>query len=115
MKYFSTKAAVLASLLAGVNAAGIAKGCYSEVEPALEDFGVLQFASHGSCLELCKDEEKMPVMALWGGTNCFCGDMLPPEEDKTDDDKCDTKCQGYPKEICMFSKPNDGLLTECDR
>lgn len=107
MKYFSTKAAILASLLAGANAAGIPRGCYTSVDPPLEDYGVLEYPSRGSCLDFCKDEMEMPVMALWGGTNCFCGKMLPSPDEKTDDDKCNEKCKAYPFEMCMFFELND--------
>ena len=120
MKYFASTAAVLASFLASANAAappGPSKGCYSSVDPPLEDYGTLEYASHGSCRELCKDEEKMPVMALWGGSTCYCGKFLPSEDDKVDDKMCDMDCQGYPDETCMLSDidqplARDGMLTQ---
>lgn len=39
-------------------------------------------------------------MALSEGSNCWCGDELPAEDTLVDDDKCDTPCDGYDKEMC---------------
>ena len=104
MKYFASTAAILASFLASANAdAATPKGCYSSVDPPLENYGNLEYASHGTCREICKNENKMPVMALRRGTTCYCGKLLPSEDDKVDDELCDMACQGYPDETCMLS------------
>ncbi|KAL1959879.1 hypothetical protein VTO42DRAFT_1024 [Malbranchea cinnamomea] len=100
MKFPVPHAAILASLALSVAAQKITeKGCYNEVDPPLEDIGILQYNSHGACQQACLKRDK-PVMALWGGSNCFCGDELPPDDQKTSDDKCDVECQGFPDEIC---------------
>ncbi|KAL9020711.1 MAG: hypothetical protein Q9185_002027 [Variospora sp. 1 TL-2023] len=42
-------------------------------------------------------------MALAGGSNCWCGDLLPVASSKTSDSECDKTCQGYPDEKCTYS------------
>ena len=108
MRFTTSTAATLASILASVHTAVGAMmemGCYSSVEPPLESYGLLQFASYGACREICGSDNKMPVMALQGGTTCYCGDMLPSEDNKVDDKLCDMKCQGYPAQFCTLLDP----------
>lgn len=101
MKNLVSRLTVAASLLLTVSAAGrTPKGCYKKVEPPLKDMGEKQYQSRGLCTDTCKGLKK-PVMALWGGSNCLCGDKLPPEDQKTDDKKCNAGCQGTDEETCM--------------
>ena len=32
----------------------------------------------------------------------MCGDEMPEKSSKGDDDKCDTKCSGWPDKMCKF-------------
>ncbi|KAI4152783.1 MAG: hypothetical protein LQ341_000648, partial [Variospora aurantia] len=51
------------------------KGCFSSSE-GLEDQGSYTFQASGYCQKKCVELNK-PVMALAGGSNCWCGDLLP--------------------------------------
>ncbi|KAL8654877.1 MAG: hypothetical protein Q9210_001229 [Variospora velana] len=77
------------------------KGCFSSSE-GLEDQGSYTFQTSGYCQEKCVAFNK-PVMALAGGSNCWCGDLLPVASSKTSDSECDKTCQGYPDEKCTYS------------
>lgn len=77
------------------------KGCYSSTA-GMTDKGKYTFQSSGYCQQQCqKDGSK--VFALWKGSNCLCGDKLPPESDKVSKDKCDVTCDGWPQDMCRFS------------
>lgn len=74
------------------------KGCYSSTA-GMTDKGKYTFQSSGYCQQQCqKDGSK--VFALWKGSNCLCGDKLPPESDKVSKDKCDVTCDGWPQDMC---------------
>ncbi|KAI9697868.1 MAG: hypothetical protein M1820_007655 [Bogoriella megaspora] len=74
------------------------QGCFSSGYP-LEDQGSYTFQSSGACQNECGALKK-PVMGLTSGTDCFCGDQLPPLDSKLDDDECNTPCAGFNKEFC---------------
>ncbi|KLJ08618.1 hypothetical protein EMPG_15950 [Blastomyces silverae] len=74
------------------------KGCYKSSKP-LEDFGEYTWQSTGHCQQVCVKNNK-PVMALFAGSNCFCGDQIPRESDKTKLSACNAKCDGWPTETC---------------
>jgi len=76
-------------------------GCYSSSTP-LKDQGENIYQSSGACQPICVDQD-YAVLATSEGSNCWCGNMLPSEDSKVDDDKCDTPCDGYGKEMCMSS------------
>jgi hypothetical protein len=78
-------------------------GCYSSSTP-LKDQGSNIYQSSGACQPICVDQD-FAVMAMTEGSNCLCGDMLPSEDSKVSDDKCDTPCDGYDKEMCTSSNP----------
>lgn len=69
------------------------EGCYNTGEP-LEDHGSYTFQTAGNCQPICVGLQK-PVMALVNGSNCWCGDLLPPKAAKVDSSNCDTPCNGY--------------------
>lgn len=75
-------------------------GCFSSSYP-LQDMGSYTFQSSGACQNECGAQNK-PVMGLTSGTNCFCGDQLPPSDSKVDDTDCNTPCAGYNKEFCTL-------------
>ncbi|KAK2802608.1 hypothetical protein FQN51_004401 [Onygenales sp. PD_10] len=106
MKSFAYKAAVLALLTTLVAAEPIHlvtredifpnattdKGCYKSVEP-LKDMGPWTWQSNSYCQMECLKKKKS-VMALFKGRNCFCGDKIPAESEKTTADKCQEDCGG---------------------
>ncbi|KAL4892593.1 WSC domain-containing protein [Aspergillus ambiguus] len=76
----------------------VKKGCYSNASP-LTSAGTYTFQSDGYCQKQClKDNYK--VFALHNANECFCGNKLPAESDKTDDSDCNTSCAGWPDTMC---------------
>ena len=73
-------------------------GCFSSSKP-LKDQGSATFQTSGYCQPICADKNQA-VMGLTEGSNCWCGDLLPAENTKVSDDKCDTPCNGYDQENC---------------
>ena len=73
-------------------------GCFDTAEP-MEDHGPWTFQSSGNCQPICW-LLKMPVMGLVNGTNCYCGSLAPPLENKVDDGECSTPCAGIDTEFC---------------
>ncbi|KAL9031496.1 MAG: hypothetical protein Q9196_000475 [Gyalolechia fulgens] len=53
-------------------------------------------------------------MALTGGSNCWCGDLLPLMSSKTSDSQCSTSCQGYPDDTCGGDRAWSVSLTGLD-
>lgn len=74
------------------------KGCFSSGDP-LEDHGPATFQTAGNCQPICLGLGKA-VMGLVDGSNCYCGDLLPPADTKVDNDLCNTPCNGYDKDNC---------------
>ncbi|KAJ5111079.1 hypothetical protein N7532_001614 [Penicillium argentinense] len=73
-------------------------GCYSKVNSptAQSEF---EFMSLEYCTNKCS-RLGYRISALSDGSQCSCGNELPSESDKVDDDKCDTPCQGFPADMC---------------
>jgi cell wall integrity and stress response component len=67
-------------------------GCFDTAVP-LEDHGSYQFQSPGNCQLICLGLNKN-VLGLVDGTNCWCGDLIPPKKAQTDNSSCDTPCKG---------------------
>lgn len=82
------------------------KGCFSGADGFLSQ-GSFMYQSQGHCQEICVGLKK-PVMALTGGSDCSCGDLLPVASSKVSDSECGTDCNGWPDQKCTF-KP---LLTD---
>lgn len=77
------------------------QGCWKS-PGSMEDQGADTFQSSGNCRVECNALNKL-VMALTKGSNCWCGDKLPPKSQKVDMDLCQThKCPGYPSEKCKL-------------
>ncbi|KAF2200626.1 hypothetical protein GQ43DRAFT_65719 [Delitschia confertaspora ATCC 74209] len=78
-------------------------GCFATSVP-LEDHGPYQFQSEGNCQGICVGLG-MPVMGLVDGTNCWCGEYLPPADSEVDmKENCDTPCQGIDTHMCGGNK-----------
>ena len=73
-------------------------GCFTSSE-TFTDLGPWTFQTSGYCQSACVNITK-PVMGLNGGTNCWCGDMLPAAVNKVDDHQCDYPCAGFDKDTC---------------
>ncbi|TID14006.1 Nucleolar protein 9 [Venturia nashicola] len=73
-------------------------GCFSVSQP-LEDQGKYEFTTDGVCQKVCTGLGK-PVLGMVDGTNCWCGDLLPPASSQVDNSSCNTPCAGYDKANC---------------
>lgn len=79
-------------------------GCYSKVE-SFKNQGPYTYQSPGYCQNLCaKNDYK--VAALSRGNMCYCGDKMPSDSFKTDDDQCDTPCVGWARGTCKSPLPD---------
>lgn len=85
------------------------KGCYSSSQ-GFTDQGSYTFQSSGYCQQLCVGKG-FPVMALWKGSDCLCGNALPPDSAQTDTDNCNTPCDGWPQDTCGGNNAYDIYLT----
>ena len=79
-------------------------GCFSS-PGKLVDMGEYTFQAMGWCQPLCVRQAK-PILALYNGQNCFCGDDAPPQSAKVDDSECNKPCVGFPKDKCMKDFPS---------
>ncbi|KIX00776.1 uncharacterized protein Z518_09841 [Rhinocladiella mackenziei CBS 650.93] len=73
-------------------------GCYQHPDPLVEQ-GDYTFQTSGYCQSQCVAMNKA-VMAITGGSTCYCGDELPSLDQEVSDDKCDSPCNGYDQENC---------------
>jgi cell wall integrity and stress response component len=104
---FRTAAAVsLLLYAAGTNAqtCGVALktminvGCYSS-GGQLVDLGSYTYQSAGYCQCQCATLNKA-VMATYKGSDCYCGDLLPPTGSVASNSSCNSPCQGYDSAMC---------------
>lgn len=79
----------------------VGKGCYSSSN-GLQFQGTYMYQSQGYCQQQCVNQNK-PVMGLTNGGDCWCGDLLPPQDTGTDDSKCSMPCLGFGQQPCMNS------------
>ncbi|RYP66785.1 hypothetical protein DL770_008736 [Monosporascus sp. CRB-9-2] len=73
-------------------------GCFSE-PPETSRETPSPFQSLGFCQDTCSGSHQ-PVAALANGTNCLCGNLLPPRDQLVEDGNCNMPCPGYPFEMC---------------
>ena len=85
------------------------EGCYS-LAGSLQDQGSYLYQTQGYCQTVCTKLNK-PVGATTRGSNCFCGDLLPPQNGKTDNDSCNTPCNGYGFATCGGQRSWSVFLT----
>lgn len=77
-------------------------GCFQEPTAAdglLEQQPATPFQSVGLCKNRC-GSAAWPIAALTNGTDCSCGSAMPPWDQLSTDDECDSRCPGYPMENC---------------
>ena len=55
--------------------------------------------SQGACRNTCMKSKKK-YASTTNAEFCYCGDKLPSESDKVDNDLCNQPCKGYPFEPC---------------
>jgi len=51
------------------------------------------------------------VLGLGNGTDCWCGDKLPPKNSKVADTQCNTPCSGYGQNFCGSGSDINVYLT----
>jgi len=73
-------------------------GCFSSGGPLVNQ-GSYTFQSAGYCQCQCATLNK-PVMATTKGSDCYCGDLLPPTDTVASNSSCNTPCQGYDQADC---------------
>ncbi|OQV00968.1 WSC domain-containing protein isoform 2 [Cladophialophora immunda] len=73
-------------------------GCYDHPDP-LTSQGDYTFQTSGYCQGVCVQLNK-PVMAITGGSTCYCGDELPALDTEVDPDSCNSPCNGYSQQTC---------------
>ena len=70
------------------------EGCFLS-SSGLTNGGSQQYQTNDLCQKQCIGQGKA-VMATHKGTDCWCGDKLPPVNSKqTDSSSCNTPCAGY--------------------
>ncbi|CAI7583764.1 unnamed protein product [Penicillium palitans] len=73
------------------------KGCYSSI-PGYGKSTSWTYQSSGWCLDHCAKD--YATFALTGGSDCVCGNTMPPDSAKVSSDKCSTSCSGWPDDMC---------------
>lgn len=73
-------------------------GCYSNAGSLVKD-NTDVFQTGGKCQPVCGNKNHS-VMAITGGSTCYCGDQIPPLDKEVDKSKCDTPCQGFGDQTC---------------
>ncbi|RDW84909.1 hypothetical protein BP6252_02499 [Coleophoma cylindrospora] len=74
------------------------KGCFSS-STGLTFNDTWTYQTSGYCQPLCVEMNKA-VLATTGGSDCWCGDLLPPAASLVDDSFCNDPCDGYDTEMC---------------
>jgi cell wall integrity and stress response component len=76
-------------------------GCYSS-DGSLKKMDSSVFQSSGYCRVNCTEtNDGYSVQAMTKGEDCLCGNSIPWNGFKVDDNKCDDKCGGFPMDTCM--------------
>ncbi|KAJ9603652.1 Protein SLG1 [Cladophialophora chaetospira] len=73
-------------------------GCYQHPDP-LAVQADYDFQTSGYCQQQCVALGKS-VMAITGGSTCYCGDEIPALDQEVDETKCDSICAGYGQQTC---------------
>ncbi|KAK4943787.1 Protein SLG1 [Elasticomyces elasticus] len=96
--FFSSAAAQSASTTTDAPSAVQTLGCYSKADPLVEQ-GSYTFQTSGYCQTQCVALNKA-VMAITGGSTCYCGTELPALDLEVDQSKCNSPCNGYDSQTC---------------
>lgn len=73
-------------------------GCFSS-GGLLVDQGSYTYQTAGYCQCQCATLNKA-VMATYKGSDCYCGDLLPPTDTVASNSSCNSPCQGYDTAVC---------------
>lgn len=76
------------------------QGCYSS-SAGLTDQGSYQYQTTGWCQPICVKQNNS-VLGLSGGSNCWCGDAIPPASSKVSDSQCNSPCNGFGQQNCEY-------------
>lgn len=87
---------------------GTLQGCYSSI-PGYGKSTSWTYQSSGWCLDHCAKDSDYAAFALTGGSDCVCGNTLPPASAKVSNDKCSKSCSGWPDDMCMSTRPSMAL------
>ncbi|KGO64155.1 Carbohydrate-binding WSC, subgroup [Penicillium italicum] len=79
---------------------GTLQGCYSSI-PGYGKPTSWTYQSSGWCLDHCAKDSA--TFALTKGSDCVCGNTMPPASAKVSSDKCNTACSGWPDDMCGSS------------
>lgn len=74
-------------------------GCYDSSQ-GLTKNDTYTFQSSGHCHTQCATGLDLPVMAMTLGSDCYCGQDMPPLSDKVADSNCSIPCQGFLSDNC---------------
>ncbi|KAJ9654305.1 Protein SLG1 [Neophaeococcomyces mojaviensis] len=74
------------------------RDCYSSPGPLKQD-NTNTFQTSGLCQTVCGNQNHA-VMAITGGSTCYCGDMLPALDSQVDISFCNSPCQGFGQQSC---------------
>ncbi|KAJ5086832.1 hypothetical protein NUU61_008139 [Penicillium alfredii] len=73
-------------------------GCFDS-DDGLTNKTTYTYQSSGWCFDACT-KTNAAVFGLTGGSDCLCGDELPPDSAKVSKDKCNKACDGWPSDKC---------------
>lgn len=88
------------------------KGCYNSSD-GLTDYGPYTWQSSGWCQKVCVGKN-FKVLGLWKGSDCFCGDVVPPASALVDDSQCNSGCYGINTQMCGGKNAYGIFLTGLD-
>ncbi|KAK0256825.1 Protein SLG1 [Friedmanniomyces endolithicus] len=74
------------------------QACYSS-SAGLTDQGSFEYQTSSYCQNICV-KQNQAVLGLSAGSDCWCGDTLPPASSKVDDSSCNKPCNGYGSQMC---------------
>lgn len=96
-----TSSVVAQSTATSVQPAGAIStlACYDTLGSVPDEANDSTFQTSGLCQTYCTSKGAK-VMATSGGTSCYCGDTLPSNAHKVDDDQCNIGCGGFDKQMC---------------
>jgi hypothetical protein len=90
-------------------------GCFAAPPEGLIDQGRFVYQSLGYCRQRCS-ALSLPVLGLTNGTNCLCGNSIPPPDTRVEDSACNLPCPGFVWNSCKLTHSMPGiaiLITAC--
>lgn len=89
-------------------------GCYNSSKGLTFD-DTYPYQSSGYCHDQCATGQLKAVMGMISGSDCWCGDSMPPLSTKVSDSYCNVPCNGWQADNCggasnYFAIWNSGLV-----